>query len=136
MGLFKQSSLSVRLIRMGCKNRPFYQLGALPTRRRPNLLPDEVIGNVDPIPNHNNEIIASVDLRRLAYWTGKRVIFSNGAKSILGMAGWLPIPPKVYIKALENREKERSEPLEKSGDKEDNEDEFVIEKVLTEKRIV
>ena len=70
---------------MGCKNRPFYQLGALPARRRPNLLPDEVLGNVDPIPNENNEIIASADLKRLSYWMGKEAMLSNGAKDVLGL---------------------------------------------------
>ena len=79
-----QGGFSIRLIRMGCKNRPFYQLGALPSRRRPNLLPDEVIGNVDPIPNENNEIIACVDLKRLSYWMGKGAVFSKGAQNVLG----------------------------------------------------
>ena len=59
-----------------------------------------------------------------------------------GMAGWLPIPPKVYIKALENREKEREQQIkgtdnqkkEEEGDKE--EDQFVIEPLIAQKRIV
>ncbi len=79
-----KSGFGIRLIRMGCKNRPFYQLGALPSRRRSNLLPDEVIGNVDPIPNENNEIIACVDLKRLSYWMGKGGRLSIGAQNILG----------------------------------------------------
>ena len=79
-----KSGFSVRLIRMGCKNRPFYQLGALPTRRRPNLLPDEVLGNVDPIPNENNEIVASADLKRLSFWMGKGAKFSKGAENVMG----------------------------------------------------
>ncbi|XP_054160722.1 probable 28S ribosomal protein S16, mitochondrial [Oppia nitens] len=135
MGLVKQSSLSVRLIRMGCKNRPFYQIGALPTRRRSNLLPDEVIGNVDPIPNQNNEIIASCDLKRLAYWTGKGVVFSKGIQNILGMAGWLPIPPAIYIKALENRENKRQK-TDKSEEQTEESDEFVVDSLITKKRIV
>ncbi|CAG2182358.1 unnamed protein product [Oppiella nova] len=125
---------------MGCKNRPFYQLGALPTRRRPNLLPDEVIGNVDPVPNHNNEIIACVDLKRLAYWTGKGVKFSGGAQSVLGLAGWFPIPPKTYMRALGSREKERQGMDTKASDetaedKDKDKDEFVIERVISKKRI-
>ena len=81
----KEGALSIRLIRMGCKNRPFYQIGGLPARRRANLLPDEVIGNVDPVPNENNEIVACVDLKRLSYWMGKGGRCSWGVENVLGL---------------------------------------------------
>ena len=57
-----------------------------------------------------------------------------------GMGGWLPIPPRVYVKALENREKER-EALLNSHTKDENkeedkeEDQFVIEDLIPRKRI-
>jgi ribosomal protein S16 len=85
----KKKGLCIRLIRMGCANRPFYQIGALPSTRRPHLLPDEVIGCIDPVPNEKNEIIASVDLKRLAYWMGRGAQLSNGTQRVLGLSSSL-----------------------------------------------
>jgi len=121
-----KKGLCIRLIRMGCVNRPFYQIGALPSTRRPHLLPDEVIGCIDPVPNEKNEIIASVDLKRLAYWMGRGAQLSNGTQRVLGLAGWIPIPPQIYIQALSQREKAQS-PQTQTEDQ--------IETVLPKKRI-
>ena len=56
-----------------------------------------------------------------------------------GMAGWLPIPPRVYIKALENREKEREAQLKSQTKEEiteeDKEEEYKIEDLIPRKRI-
>lgn len=79
-----KSGYGIKLIRMGCKNRPYFQIGATPSQRRTGLLPDEVIGSVDPIPNERNEIVVAVDLSRLAYWMGRGGRLSDGMQTLMG----------------------------------------------------
>lgn len=79
-----KSGFGIKLVRMGCKNRPYYQIGAMPSRRRTGLLPDEVIGSLDPVPNERNEIVAAVDLSRLSYWMGRGARLSVGMQTLLG----------------------------------------------------
>ncbi|OTF77991.1 28S ribosomal protein S16, mitochondrial-like protein [Euroglyphus maynei] len=99
-----KSGFGIKLVRMGCRNRPYYQIGAMPSRRRTGLLPDEVIGSLDPVPNERNEIVAAVDLSRLSYWMGRGARLSVGMQTLLGLAGWTPVPPHVYIKAKQERD--------------------------------
>ena len=89
-----KSGFGIKLVRMGCKNRPYYQIGAMPSRRRTGLLPDEVIGSLDPIPNERNEIVAAVDLSRLSYWMGRGGRLSVGMQTLLGLS---KIPNTNYL---------------------------------------
>lgn len=79
-----KSGFGIKLVRMGCRNRPYYQIGAMPSRRQTGLLPDEIIGSLDPIPNERNEILAAVDLNRLSYWMGRGARLSVGMQTLLG----------------------------------------------------
>lgn len=126
----RKTGYGIKLIRMGCANRPYYQIGAIPLTRRTGLLPDEVIGSLDPVPNERNEIVAAVDLSRLSYWMGRGAELSKGAQTLLGLVGWVPVPPHVYIKAKEEREK-LSKPPTKDEDK--NDDVSDIDRVIPKK---
>lgn len=79
-----KSGFGIKLVRMGCKNRPYFQIGAMPSRRRTGLLPDEVIGSLDPVPNERNEIVCAIDFSRLSYWMGRDGRLSVGMETILG----------------------------------------------------
>lgn len=125
----RKAGYGIKLIRMGCSNRPYYQIGAIPSTRRTGLLPDEVIGSLDPMPNERNEIVASVDLSRLSYWMGRGARLSVGMRTLLGLAGWTPVPPHVYIRAKAEREK-MAQPTTKG---EDDDEEPEIERVLPKK---
>lgn len=117
---------SIRLIRMGCTNRPFYQIGVSPINRRAGLPPNEVIGSYDPMPNEHNEKHFAVDLDRLAYWLGEGAAMSAGVstllgnhtgrlrtvqhelnanpnRTVLGLAGYLPIKHQTFRQAWINR---------------------------------
>ncbi|KAI2808128.1 hypothetical protein RDWZM_005492 [Blomia tropicalis] len=122
-----KSGFGIKLVRMGCKNRPYFQIGAMPSRRRTGLLPDEVIGSLDPVPNERNEIVCAIDFSRLSYWMGRDGRLSVGMETILGLAGWTPVPPHVYIKAKEERDKQTK------GTNEDAEQEPALESVLPRK---
>ncbi|XP_027206231.2 mitochondrial ribosomal protein S16 [Dermatophagoides pteronyssinus] len=134
-----KSGFGIKLVRMGCKNRPYYQIGAMPSRRRTGLLPDEVIGSLDPVPNERNEIVAAVDLSRLSYWMGRGARLSVGMQTLLGLAGWTPVPPHVYIKAKQERDQmfkkiqqqQQPQQQESDGDDGDNgEEKIEIESIL------
>lgn len=101
------SGYSVRLHRIGCNNRPFYLIGAMPKKvsvgNKRNQRPDEVIGSVDPMPNEHGELIVSCDLTRLCYYLGKEARLSKLLAHYLGLVGFYPMHPKVYINAWRAR---------------------------------
>ena len=74
----------IRLVRMGCSNRPYYQIGVMPSERRHGLPANEVIGSYDPMPNERNEKLFAVDLDRLAYWIGEGASVTVPLSSLLG----------------------------------------------------
>ena len=81
---FPQTKNIIRLVRMGCSNRPYYQIGVMPFERRHGLPPNEVIGSYDPMPNERNEKLLAVDLDRLAYWIGEGASVTVPLSSLLG----------------------------------------------------
>lgn len=102
----------IRLHRTGCNNRPFYLIGAMPKKipvgYKPDKRPDEVIGSIDPMPNEHGEHIVACDLNRLCYYLGKGATPSRLLSHYLGLIGFYPMPPKVYINAWRHREGKES----------------------------
>ncbi|KAI1301355.1 putative 28S ribosomal protein S16, mitochondrial [Halotydeus destructor] len=94
---------AIRIVRMGCVNRPFYQIGVMPFGRRIGLPADEVIGSFDPMANERNEKLFSMDLDRLAYWIGEGAHISDSVSKLLGQAGFLPIHHRLYQTAWRTR---------------------------------
>lgn len=106
------SGYGIRLFRIGCSNRPFYLIGAMPKKIKvnyhPKYRPDEVIGSIDPMPNENNELIVACDLNRLSYYIGKGARPSNLLAQYLGLIGFYPMHQKLYINAWRHREGKES----------------------------
>lgn len=106
------SGYSVRLYRGGCSNRPFYFIGAMPKKvpvnYAPENRPDEIIGSVDPMPNERNELIVACDLNRLSYYLGKGARPSKLLAHYLGLVGFYPMHPKLFINAWRHREGKES----------------------------
>ncbi|RWS31492.1 28S ribosomal protein S16-like protein [Leptotrombidium deliense] len=100
---FYKHNLAIRLHRIGCANRPFYQIGVIPNMKRVGRIPDEVFGSYDPMPNENNEKLVAIDLDRLAYWLGQGAVPSISMKRILGLIGFFPMYPPLYKEAWEKR---------------------------------
>lgn len=98
----------IRLHRIGCANRPFYLIGAMPKKvmcgNRPEQRPDEVIGSIDPMPNEHGEHIVSCDLNRLCYYLGKGAKPSRLLSHYLGLVGFMPLHPKLLINSWRTRE--------------------------------
>ena len=121
----------IRLVRRGCVNRPFYQIGVMPANRRIGLPAREVIGSFDPMSNERGEKLVSLDMDRFYYWLGHGVHLSRGIFSVLGLlfswlsrrglisgilpkglCGVLPIHPYVYreawLKRMEQKKQQQS----------------------------
>lgn len=98
----------VRLHKIGCANRPFYLIGAMPKKvsvgRKPNQRPDEIIGSVDPMPNERGELVVACDLNRLCYYLGMGAKPSKLLSQFLGLAGFYPMHPKLFINSWRHRE--------------------------------
>lgn len=97
----------IRLHRIGCSNRPFYLIAAMPKKvpvgTLPHQRPDEVIGSVDPMPNEHGEHIVACDLNRLCYYLGRGATPSKLLSHYLGLAGFLPFHPKLLINSWRTR---------------------------------
>ncbi|XP_004923441.1 probable 28S ribosomal protein S16, mitochondrial [Bombyx mandarina] len=104
---FAKAAKSIRLIRQGCTNRPFFHI-SVTHRRRLNSQPViEQLGSYDPMPNINNEKLVALNLERLKYWLGKGAHVSTPVSELLGLSGFFPIHPRTYMTAWRNRQQER-----------------------------
>lgn len=74
----------IRLIKMGCRNRPFYHLGVLPHPKPEERYPDEILGSYDPMLNERNEKLLSINLERLAFWLGEGAKPTKEVSHLLG----------------------------------------------------
>ncbi|GBP11091.1 Probable 28S ribosomal protein S16, mitochondrial [Eumeta japonica] len=62
---------SIRLIRQGCTNRPFFHI-SVTHRKRLNQYPViEQLGSYDPMVNMYNEKLVALNLERIRFWLGK-----------------------------------------------------------------
>ena len=75
----------------------------LQTKRQQRKPPIEQVGTYDPIPNVHNEKLVSFNFERIQYWIAKGAQVSRPAAELLGLAGFLPIHPRMYMKAWRNR---------------------------------
>lgn len=81
----KHFQAEIRLIKMGCRNRPFYHVGVLPLPKPKERYPDEIIGSYDPMLNDRNEKLLSIDLHRLSFWLGEGAKPTEEVSHLLGM---------------------------------------------------
>ena len=74
----------IRLKRIGRRNRPFYRLIVIDSRKRRDGASIEQIGWYNPIdPKHSYEIMDD----RILYWLGEGAIPSNAVKKIMKREG-------------------------------------------------
>ncbi|RWS01855.1 28S ribosomal protein S16: mitochondrial-like protein [Dinothrombium tinctorium] len=113
---FWRTGFHLRLVQMGCTNRPFYHIAAIPRKKLIGRVPDEVIGCFDPMPNERDEKIVAVDLERLAFWLGKGATPSSGVYRLLGLMGFLPVHPQTYAEAWKLRLQKLEKPKQSEND--------------------
>ncbi|XP_038218065.1 probable 28S ribosomal protein S16, mitochondrial [Zerene cesonia] len=98
---------SIRLIRQGCTNRPFFHI-SVTQRKRLNSQPViEQLGTYDPMPNIHNEKLVALNLERIKYWLGQGAHVTPPVAELLGLAGFFPIHPRTYMTAWRNRKAEK-----------------------------
>lgn len=91
-----KTGAEVRLRRIGCWNRRFFQIGVCPRARRQDLPVDEVIGCYDPMPNERREKLVSLDMERFAYWLGQGAVLTPDVSDLLGEQ-WLHVNVCMYL---------------------------------------
>ncbi|OAD46931.1 putative 28S ribosomal protein S16, mitochondrial, partial [Eufriesea mexicana] len=107
---------TIRFVRYGCANRPFFHIVVMNTKQGQHKPPIEQLGSYDPMPNKYNEKLVALNFERIQYWLGQGVSVSKPIAIIFGIAGFFPIHPRTYMKAWRNRkiakETEMNEKLE------------------------
>uniref|UniRef100_A0A5S6R468 Small ribosomal subunit protein bS16m n=1 Tax=Trichuris muris TaxID=70415 RepID=A0A5S6R468_TRIMR len=98
------SKLALTLMRMGCRNRPFYLIVVSNVRRR-RWLGDivEQVGSFDPLPNRFNEKLVALDFDRIRYWLAQDIHISKTVLELLGLSGLLPAHPLTFLRASRNK---------------------------------
>ncbi|XP_066591648.1 small ribosomal subunit protein bS16m isoform X2 [Prorops nasuta] len=71
--------------------------------------PIEQLGSYDPIPNKFDEKLVSLNLERIHYWMGRGAALSEPLERLLGLSGFLPMHPTVFIRAWRNRRKQEQQ---------------------------
>ena len=102
-GIITPFSKAIRLVRYGCTNRPFYHIVIIDGKRQQKAPPIEQVGTYDPIPNVHNEKLISFNFERIQYWLTKGAQVSKPVADLLGLAGFLPVHPRTYMRAWRNR---------------------------------
>ncbi|CAL7934875.1 unnamed protein product [Xylocopa violacea] len=94
---------SIRLVRFGCTNRPFFHIVVMNTKAGQFHPPIEQLGSYDPMANKYNEKIVAFNFDRIQYWLGQNATLSEPIAILLGLAGFFPIHPRSYMTAWRNR---------------------------------
>ncbi|XP_043289772.1 probable 28S ribosomal protein S16, mitochondrial [Venturia canescens] len=97
---------TIRLVRYGCTNRPFYHIVVMTRFHQQRWEPIEQLGTYDPCENQFNEKLAAFNFERIQWWLGRgNVDISKPVERLLGLSGFLPIHPTTYMTAWRNRRK-------------------------------
>ncbi|XP_033336423.2 mitochondrial ribosomal protein S16 [Megalopta genalis] len=94
---------SIRLVRFGCTNRPFYHIVVMNTKLGQHKPPTEQLGSYDPMKNKFNEKLVALNFERIQYWLGLGATISNPVAELLGLAGFYPVHPRTYMHAWRNQ---------------------------------
>eukprot|EP01138_Halocafeteria_seosinensis_P001503 gb/GECG01001541.1/.p1 GENE.gb/GECG01001541.1/~~gb/GECG01001541.1/.p1 ORF type:complete len:163 (+),score=9.79 gb/GECG01001541.1/:1-489(+) len=84
----------LRLARFGGRNRPFYRIVAVDSRRPRDGMPLEYVGTYDPLPSQKDgikEVRMKVD--RIKYWLSVGAQPSDVVSFLFWKAGIMPAPP-------------------------------------------
>jgi len=79
-----RTSLAIRLARLGCANRPFYQVVVIRRHKAQTDPPVEQVGSFDPMPNKHNEKLVAINFERLRYWIARGATPSPPVEHLLG----------------------------------------------------
>lgn len=72
--------LTIRLRRMGARNRAFFRFVVSDSRRAPTASAVEEVGHYDPV---QEPPVLNIDRERVDYWVSKGAKLSNTVKTLL-----------------------------------------------------
>lgn len=100
----EKTAKSIRLLKFGCTNRPFYHIVVIETKTAPkNGPPIEQLGSYDCCYNAHNEKLVAFNFERIQYWIGQGATVSRPLRKMFGLAGLFPIHPRTYMQAWRQR---------------------------------
>ncbi|XP_076234242.1 mitochondrial ribosomal protein S16 [Calliopsis andreniformis] len=109
---------TIRLVRYGCANRPFYHIVVMGTKYNQHKPPIEQLGSVDPLPNKHNENLIALNFERIQHWLGQGIEVSKPVAHLFGLAGFFPVHPKTYMNAWRRRRSNAEAPSETASETE------------------
>ncbi|XP_016554653.1 30S ribosomal protein S16-2, chloroplastic/mitochondrial isoform X2 [Capsicum annuum] len=89
--------VSLRLLRFGCKNKPFYRVMAADSRSPRDGKHLEVLGYYNPLPDQDGGKRIGLNFYRLKYWLSVGAQPSEPVQRLLFRAGVLPPPPMLAM---------------------------------------
>lgn len=120
----RKAAKSIRLLKFGCTNRPFYHIVVINSKSVPkNGPPIEQLGSYDCCPNAHNEKLVAFNFERIQYWIGMGAEVSRPLRKIFGLAGLFPMHPRIYMEAWRKRaliEEEAKKETEKQTPAQEN----------------
>lgn len=61
------------------------------------------MGSYEPLANERNEKLVALNLERIQYWIGNGAVVQQPLQELLGLAGFSPIHPTMYMRAWRAR---------------------------------
>ncbi|GIX69199.1 probable 28S ribosomal protein S16, mitochondrial [Caerostris extrusa] len=103
--IYGPKPLSIRLLRKGCANRPFYHIIAVVTDDPCESEGVEQLGIFDPLLNEHNERLLAVNLDRFKHYVAEGAWIKSTVAMLLGQAGVLPQHPHSLTMAWKARQR-------------------------------
>jgi len=113
---WRRSAKTIRFVRQGCTNRPFFHIVVAERRKGQHEPVIEQVGTYDEMPNKFNQKMVSLNYERIRHWLGAGAHLSRPVAELLGISGLLPVYPRTYMTAWKNRRAQR----EKAAQQESN----------------
>ncbi|CAB0033642.1 unnamed protein product [Trichogramma brassicae] len=93
----------LRFIRYGCANRAFYHLTLMNQKSQQKVRAVEQLGSYDTVHNNHSEKLVALNLERIQYWFTRDMKVTRPCLEVLGLAGFLPVHPRTYMRAWRQR---------------------------------
>ncbi|GFU45213.1 probable 28S ribosomal protein S16, mitochondrial [Trichonephila clavipes] len=115
--------LSIRLLRKGCANRPFYHIIAVNTDDRCVSEGVEQLGVFDPMPNEFNERLLALNVERFKHYVAEGAWVRSSTAMLLGTAGVFPLHPHSLTLAWKARQRQLETEQNSNSENEANKEE-------------
>ena len=89
--------LSIRLLRQGCTNRPFFHIVVSPTSKGTKHEGLEQLGTYDPMVNKHGETLCAMNFERIKHWIRKGAEPTKPVAQLLGKILLVNYFPRIVL---------------------------------------